>query len=145
MDRDNTRNSASRAPVNYIIDRSAELLTASTLYVMGLRNPAIHWNGRLTGVSYMTIARSRAVDIDRGGHTALLSNGGYAHVDSDGEFTFAQLTLEPYAQMRFPTDATSPMGMVCVLGQLLMKFGSTISADFTASCRRTLTWSRARL
>ena len=46
VDRDNTRTSASRAPVNYIIDRSAELLTASTLYVMGLRNPAIYWNGQ---------------------------------------------------------------------------------------------------
>ena len=62
VDRDNTRTSASRAPVNYIIDRSAELLTASTLYVMGLRNPAIYWNGRrlrARALSTLTAAGTR--------------------------------------------------------------------------------------
>ena len=79
------------APVSYRIDRNAEIVFPSTLFLLGTRT---HVDGLISGVYDLFVAEGSVVTFTSTTRTALFSNGTYDFITQPGNISFSQITVQ---------------------------------------------------
>ncbi|XP_072025321.1 uncharacterized protein [Amphiura filiformis] len=115
-----------KAPVNIRIEPDAIAELASTVDIIGLGEPALHWNGQMLGVRDLRVAYKRKVEIAEKAHTALIVDGEYEYKDEPGTFRFATLEFGSKSEVAFPP----PLGITFNVGFLDMKWASRFTAEY---------------
>lgn len=87
--------------VNFILDYKGELFLVPDFHVVGLKIPAFEFNGRMTGVSNLTVTQNRLVRVGLNASTALMKRGNYTEPPIEGELTFGVLVLEESSEFIF--------------------------------------------
>ena len=121
-----------KAPVNFIIDRGAEIVFPATLYVIGQGVPtensavaSLEYDGLMTNVANLIINQGATVQVRPGAHTAIMENGTYVAIGEPGIFQFGSVLLLTESTLNFAPD----MGMVFSTSELHGRYASTISAE----------------
>ena len=131
---------ATKAPVNFVIDNEGEIIFPATLYVIGWGVPteksnvaSLEWDGRLTNVAHLIINQAATVQIYPNAHTAIMENGTYVSIGTQGVFEFGTVMLLAESTLNFADD----MGMKFSTSETHAKYGAVISAEhielFTSS------------
>ena len=128
-------------PINFKVDYEGELFLVPDFHVSGLINPALELNGRITGVSNLTITENRLFAVGWNASSALTKKGNYTEEPVDGQLAFGVLILESGSRLRFEKNINleadtlhmrkntllsgSPIVMTC--GEMLLEGGSNIT------------------
>jgi len=87
--------------VNIILDYKGEVFLVPDFHVTGLKSPAFEFNGRMTGVSNLTITENRLLRLGKNASTALMKRGNYTETPVEGELTYGVLVLEADSKVIF--------------------------------------------
>lgn len=87
--------------INFILDYEGEVFLVPDFHVSGLKTPAFEFNGRMTGVSNLTLTENRVIQVGKTASTALMKRGNYTERPVEGELTFGVLVLEASAKLIF--------------------------------------------
>lgn len=119
--------------VNFKIDVGGEIILPSVVHVYGegvkLRTSpeyrSLDLDGRLTGISDMSVSRGTSFYVGGEAHTALLNNGSYLYIDDPGQFRFGTLDLKSKSVMK-----VAPEGLMTgLVGYMDMRFEAELQAE----------------
>ena len=110
-------------PVNFKVDYTGELMLVSDFHVSGKKNPAFELEGRITGVSNLSLTEGRVMHAGENMSSALLKNKGYIETPVEGQMTFGVFKMEASSQLRFAKH------MKFDVSTLYMRQKAVISAD----------------
>ena len=88
-------------PVNFKVEYSGELMLVSDFHVSGKKNPAFELEGRITGVSNLSLTEGRVLLAGENISSALLKNKVYIEIPIEGKLTFGVFKMEASSQLRF--------------------------------------------
>ena len=109
--------------VNFKVDYLGELIVVSDFHVSGNKNPTFILNGRLTGVSNLTLTDNRVLQAGVNASNALIQNRSYVTTPIDGHLTFGVVNLEAGSKMLFSKH------LVLATDLFSMRKGAILSAD----------------
>lgn len=110
-------------PVNFKVEYSGELMLVSDFHVSGKKNPAFELEGRITGVSNLSLTEGRVLLAGENISSALLKNKVYIETPIEGKLTFGVFKMEASSQLRFAKS------MKLDVSTLYMRQKAVISAD----------------
>lgn len=110
-------------PVNFKVDYGGELMLVSDFHVAGKNNPAFELEGRITGVSNLSLTESRVLRAGENMSSALLKDKVYIETPIDGQLKFGVFIMEASSGLYFAKR------MKFVVSTLYMRQKAVISAD----------------
>lgn len=110
-------------PVNFKVDYSGEVMLVSDFHVAGKKNPAFDLEGRITGVSNLSLTEGRVLQAGENISSALLRNKVYIETPIEGQLTFGVFIMEASSELRFAKR------MKFDVSTLYMRQKAVISAD----------------
>ena len=88
-------------PVNFKVDYTGEVILVSDFHVSGKKNPAFQLDGRISGVSNLSLAEGRVMLVGENASSALLRNKRYLETPIQGKLTFGVITMEASSKILF--------------------------------------------
>lgn len=83
------------------MDYRGELIVVSDFHISGNKNPAFVLDGRLTGVSNLTLTENRVLQVGANASNALIQNRTYVATPIDGQLIFGVVNMEASSKMLF--------------------------------------------
>jgi hypothetical protein len=96
------------------IDDASRAYLSPLIYILGLGEIALKWNGELIGVRHIRIVPGRVINIKKEAMTSYVENGVLVE-GTPGAFQFATMELGAKAIMELPP----PMPLVLTVGILV--------------------------
>ena len=103
-----------KLPINLWIDQGARAFLSPLIYILGLGEIALKWNGEMISVRHIRIIPGRVISIERQAMTSLIEDGELI-VGTPGTFQFASMELGAKALMELPP----PMPLLLTVGILV--------------------------
>lgn len=103
-----------KSPANIWIDEGARAYLSPLVYILGLGEVALQWNGEMIGVRHLRIVPGRLITIGVNAQTSIFLNGTYMP-GTPGIFRFGSFELGAKSQMAFPP----PIGLRLIVGILV--------------------------
>lgn len=109
--------------MNFKVDYTGEVMLVSDFHVAGKKNPAFELEGRITGVSNLSLTEGRVLLAGENISSALLRNKKYIETPIEGQLTFGVFIMEASSQLQFAKH------MKLDVSTLYMRQKAVISAD----------------
>ena len=114
LETSSTAVTTTKTNVNLWIEEGAKTYMASTVYITGLGETALFWNGEIVGVRHFRVVPGRNIKLGPKAQTSMVVNNAYVK-GTPGTFRFSSLELGAGAELIFPP----PMGMIFTVGFLV--------------------------
>ncbi|KAK3576663.1 hypothetical protein CHS0354_004948 [Potamilus streckersoni] len=119
--------------VNFALDEGSEIILPSITYIYGdgvqlndyTEKRSINLHGRFTGVLYLVLGYESQFFLGPKSHTAVLGNGTYSRLDSEGEISFGSVDLRSFSSIKTVPDMT----LKITAARIDSRYKSVLSAE----------------
>lgn len=109
--------------VNFKVDYGGEVMLVSDFHISGNENPTFQLDGRITGVSNLTLTEGRVFLAGENASSALIKGKSYVEKPLDGKLSFGVFGMEAASQLQYTKH------MELDIDTIYMRQRAVISAD----------------